>query len=92
MPSSNTDNAGHFVYPTFTNVYNFKTQTNMRLLPTNSGDEIHVDPCDIILCPLNNPLQWTPCIAIMMPNGADYTNAADQPKVFLTESHYWTCN
>ena len=41
-------------------MFNFKTQQNMRLLPTSTGPGIPVDPFDINLCPLNNPLQWTP--------------------------------
>ena len=92
MASTNVDSNGAFVYPTFTQTYNFKTQQNMRLLPTTSGAAVPQDPDNIFLCPLNNPLQWTPCIAMMIMNGGSYTGPADQPRVFMTESHYWTCN
>ena len=34
FPSTNVDDNGAFVYPTYTQMFNFKTQQTMRLLPT----------------------------------------------------------
>lgn len=93
MNSTNTVEVGgatRYVYPTYTQTFNFKTQQNMRLLPTSTGPGIPVDPLNINLCPLNNPLQWTPCIGLMMLNAASYTGVTDQPLIFNTHTHYWT--
>ena len=92
FPSSNVDDDGKFVYPTYTQMFNFKTEQTMRLLPSTPGQVVPADPLNIFMCPLNNPLQWTPCICLMMLNGGSYTGAVDQPTIFNTESHYWTCN
>lgn len=82
VASTNVDGAGAFVYPTFTNTYNFNSSTSGAVLP--------IDPLNIKMVPLNNPNLWIPTVAMMVLNGQDYTGATDQPKIRMTESHYWT--
>ena len=61
-----------FTQRRFTKTYNFKTMTNMRLLASTSGAVLPIDPLNIKMVPLNNQMQWTPCITVMVLNGEDY--------------------
>lgn len=90
IASSNVDDGGYFVYPTFERRFNFKTGRNMRLLPSTSEDGIPADPLNIKMVPVNQPGLWIPCVAMMFLNATQYTGATDQPGVSITESHYWT--
>lgn len=95
MTASNTVDVmgvNKYVYPTYTQLFNFKTEQTMRLLPATAGAAVPADPLNINMVPLNNPLQWTPCIGVMLLNASSYTGADDQPRITLTQSHYWTQN
>lgn len=66
--------------------FNWKTATNMKLYPYSPNGAIPAIPN---LTPINNPKLWTPFVAVILLNAADYGVVADSPRVDLTWSHYW---
>ncbi len=90
ITASQVTAAGKYVFPSYSRVFNFKTQKNMRLYATTAGPGEPADPLDINLCPVNNANLWIPCVVLSIINGADYQGQDDIPTVTCTQSHYWT--